>query len=132
MFSDGKINVDNIGGTFFINGSNSKLLSDNIFIRGSMIQGEFEIIDGKRNIAKLVVEDEKKLNIKTDDTIMFAKKAIYDKKESVIELFDNVVIKRDSETINGDYGILNTKKNSYKVSSKNSNKVKAIISNTNE
>ena len=78
------------------------------------------------------VEDEKQLNIKSNEIIMFSKKAIYDKKKSIIELFDNVVIKRGSEIINGDYGILNTKKNSYKVSSKNSNKVKAIISNTNE
>ena len=39
-------------------------------------------------------------------------------------------IKRGNEIITGDYGILDTNKNSYKVSSKNSKKVKAIISNT--
>jgi hypothetical protein len=43
-----------------------------------------------------------------------------------------VQIERGSEIITGDYGILNTKNKSYKVSSKNSNKVKAIITNTNE
>jgi lipopolysaccharide export system protein LptA len=132
MLSDGKISVDNIKGSFFIQGSNSKLLSDNIYISGSKINGEFEIIDGKRNIANLVVEDDKKLNIKTDGIIMYAKKAIYDKKNSIIELFENVKIERGSEIITGDYGILNTKNKSYKVSSKNSNKVKAIITNTNE
>jgi lipopolysaccharide export system protein LptA len=132
MFSNGKISVDNVKGVFLIYGSNSKLLSDSIYINGSKIDGEFEIIDGKRNIAKLVVEDEKKLNIKTDDTIMFAKKAIYDKKSSIIELFENVEIERGGEIITGDYGIFNTIKKSYKVSSNNSNKVKAIITNTNE
>ncbi|MBT3778330.1 MAG: hypothetical protein HOF83_09865, partial [Pelagibacteraceae bacterium] len=69
---------------------------------------------------------------KTDGIIMYAKKAIYDKKNSIIELFENVQIERGSEIITGDYGILNTKNKSYKVSSKNSNKVKAIITNTNE
>ena len=44
--------------------------------------------------------------------------------------FDSVTIKRGSEIITGDYGILDTNKNSYKVSSNNSNKVKVIISNT--
>ena len=132
MLSDGKIIVDNIGGVFSINGSNSKLISDNIYISGSKIDGDFEIIDGKRNIANLFVEDDEKLNIKTDEILMFAKKAIYDKKNSIIELFENVMIERGNEIITGDYGILNTMDKSYKVSSKNSNKVKAIISNTNE
>jgi lipopolysaccharide export system protein LptA len=61
---------------------------------------------------------------------MFSKKAFYDKEKSIIELFDNVKIIRGNEMITGDYGVLNTDKNTYKVSSKNSNKVKAIISNT--
>ena len=60
---------------------------------------------------------------------MFSKKAYYDKEKSVIELFEDVKINRGNEVIIGDYGILDTNKNSYKVSSKNSNKVKAIISN---
>ena len=61
---------------------------------------------------------------------MFSKKAFYDKEKSIIELFDNVKIKRGSEIITGDYGVLDTSKNAYKVSSKNSNKVKVIITNT--
>jgi len=130
MFSDGSIKVDNLNGSFLIDGKNSKLISDNIFILGSKINGIFEIIDGKRNISNLEVQDKKIINIKTDDTDMFAKKAIYDKKQSIIELFEEVKIKRGSEVITGDYGILNTNKNSYKVSSKNSKKVKVILSNT--
>ena len=62
---------------------------------------------------------------------MFSKKATYNKNKSIIELFDNVKINRGNEIITGDYGILDTKNNSYKVSS-NTNKVKAIITNTNE
>ena len=63
---------------------------------------------------------------------MFSKKAIYNEKKSIIELFEDVEIIRDNEKISGDYGILNTEKNSYKVTSKNTNKVKAIISNSDE
>ena len=101
-------------------------------ITGSKIDGTFETINNKRDIANLNVEDKNKLNIKTDDIEMFSKKAIYDKKKSTIELFDNVLIKRGNEIISGDYGIINTTKNSYKVSSNNSKKVKAIIAGTDE
>lgn len=132
MISDGKINVDNLEGTFSIYGKNSKLISENIDITGMQINGSFEIINGKRDIANLIVEDNKKLNIKTDDIIMSSKKAIYNKKESIIELFEDVEINRGNEIISGDYGILNTNKNSYKVSSKNSKKVKAIILGSDE
>ncbi len=130
MFSDGIISVNNTDGSFLVNGPNSKLISENIFITGSKINGTFEVIDGKRDISNLEVEDELKLNIKTDDIEMFSKKAFYDKEKSIIELFEDVKINRGNEVISGDYGILDTNKNSYKVSSKNSNKVKAIISNS--
>ena len=132
MLSDGKINVDNIKGSFFIEGPNSKLKSDEIYIEGSKINGSFEIVNGKRNISNLIVEDNEKLNIKTKDTVMFSKKAVYNKKTSIIELFDEVQIKKGNEIITGDYGIFNTLKNSYKVSSKNSNKVKAVIVESDE
>ena len=132
MLSNDEIYIDNIKGSFFIKGQDSKLISENIFINGSNITGTFEIINDKRNISELVVKDEKKLNIKTDDLSMFSKKAIYDKKKSIIELFEEVQINRGNEIITGDYGILDTKKNSYKVSSNNSNKVKAIIMGSNE
>ena len=63
---------------------------------------------------------------------MYAKKAIYDKKSSIIELFENVKVIRGNEIITGDYGRLDTDTNSYKVKSNNSKKVKVIISNTDE
>ena len=132
MLSDGEIEVDNLNNSFFIIGLNSKLNNDNIYIIGSKINGNFEIINGKRGIANLTVEDDKKLSIKTDDTLMFSKKAIYDKKNSIIELFDEVQINRGDEIITGDYGIFNTTKKSYKVSSNDSKKVKAIIVDSDE
>ena len=63
---------------------------------------------------------------------MNSKMAIYNKQKSIIELFENVTIKRGSEIITGDYGILDTVKKSYKVSSNNSKKVKAVRSESNE
>ena len=130
MFSDGSITVDNIIGSFSIKGPDSKLITDEIFITGSVINGILVNKNGTRTISNLEVKDENILNIVTEDTKMFSKKAFYDEKKSIIELFDDVKIIRGSEIITGDYGVLDTDKNSYKVSSKNSNKVKAIISNT--
>ena len=132
MLSDGKINVDNLIGEFFIEGPNSELFSEDIYIDGKKINGTFEIINDKREVANLFVEDENKLTIKTDNITMFAKKAVYNKNKSIIELFEEVQISRGNELITGDYGILNTNKNSYKVSSKNSKKVKAIILESDE
>ena len=130
MFSDGNITVDNIAGSFSIKGPNSKLITDEIFITGYEINGILVNKNGTRTISNLEVKDENMLNIVTEDTEMFSKKAFYDEEKSIIELFDNVKIIRGSEIITGDYGVLDTNKNAYKVSSKNSNKVKAIISNT--
>ena len=130
MFSDGSITVDNVAGSFSIEGPNSKLITDEIFITGFTINGNLDNKNGTREINNLEVKDENILSITTEDTILFSKKAFYDKEKSIIELFDNVKIKRGSEIITGDYGVLDTNKNAYKVSSKNSNKVKAIISNT--
>jgi lipopolysaccharide export system protein LptA len=130
MFSDGSITVDNILGSFYIKGPNSKLITDEIFITGFEINGILVNNNGTRIISNLEVYDENTLKIVTEDTEMFSKKAFYVKEKSIIELFDNVKILRGSEIITGDYGILDTDKKAYKVSSKNSNKVKAIISNT--
>jgi lipopolysaccharide export system protein LptA len=130
MFSDGSIAVDNLAGSFSIEGSNSKLITDEIFITGFIINGTLVNKNGAREISTLEVKDENLLSIITEGTELFSKKAFYDKEKSIIELFDKVTIKRGNEIITGDYGVLDTNKNSYKVSSKNSNKVKAIISNT--
>ena len=131
MYSNGKIVVNNLKGTFFINGMESKLISDEIFISGYKIDGIFEIIDNKRNVSELTVEDEKEVNIKTDNINMFSKKAIYNKTNSIIELFEDVKIIRGNEVITGNYGIFNTKEKSYKVSSNKNKKVKAILLNAN-
>ena len=130
MFSDGSITVNNVVGSFFIEGSNSKLISDEIFIAGFMINGILVNNNGTREISNLEVQDENILSIITEDTEMFSKKAFYDREKSIIELFDSVKIKRGNEIITGDYGVFDTKEKAYKVSSNNSNKVKAIISNT--
>lgn len=132
MLSDNEINVDNLSGNFSIYGPNSKLITESIYITGSKINGTFETIDGKRTVGNIEVVDENKVNIKTDDIIMFSKKAIYNKKKSIIELFEDVEIIRGGEVITGDYGILETEKKSYKVSSNNSKKVKAVIIDSNE
>ena len=130
MFSDGSISVNNIAGSFSIEGPNSKLITDEIFITGFIINGVLININGSREISNLEVQGKNILSIITEDTELFSKKAFYDKEKSIIELFDNVKIKKGSEIITGDYGILDTNKNSYKVSSNKSNKVKVIISNT--
>jgi lipopolysaccharide export system protein LptA len=130
MYSDGSITVDNLVGSFSIKGSNSKLISDDIFITGFIINGILVNKNGTREISNLEVYDENLLSIITEDTDMFSKKAFYDREKSIIELFDSVKIKRGNEIITGDYGVFDTKEKAYKVSSNNSNKVKAIISNT--
>ena len=48
MFSDGSITVDNIAGSFSIEGPNSKLISDDIFITGFIINGILVYINGTR------------------------------------------------------------------------------------
>ena len=95
-----------------------------------MISGVLDSKSKTKEISNLEVHDENILSIITEDTEMYSKKAFYDREKSIIELFDSVTIKRGSEIITGDYGVLDTNKNSYKVSSKNSNKVKVIITNT--
>ena len=127
MLSDGQISVDNMLGTFFINGPNSNLVSDTVHIDAKKISGDFQMLNNERNISNLIVEDKNKLKIKTDDILMYSKKAIFNNEKSIIELFEDVSIIRGKETITGDFGIFNTAKNSYKVSSKNSKKVKVII-----
>ena len=132
MLSDGIIEVNNKEGTFFINGSNSRMSSEDIDINGENIKGQFSIVDEIKEVIKLNVEDEKISNIKTTDVDMYAMKAIYDKKNSIIELFENVKVIRGNEIITGDYGKLDTDTNSYKVKSNNSNKVKVLITENNE
>ena len=132
MLSDGTIEVSNKDGIFVLTGPNSSMSSEDINITGENIDGKFSTINEKNEIIKLNVKDKKISNIKTNDVDMYANKAIYDKKDSIIELFENVKVIRGNEIITGDYGTLDTNTNSYKVKSNNSNKVKVIITENNE
>ena len=80
----------------------------------------------------LHVEDETQINIKTETLDMYALKAEYDKKNNIIELFDNVKILRDNESISGNYAKINTLTESYKVTSKKSEKVKVLLNKTDD
>lgn len=132
MYSDGTIIVNNITGDFLIEGRNSSLDTEDIFIEGEYIEGNFSTNNENKEINLLNVLDEKIAYIKTDDTEMYSNKINYDKKTSLIELENNVKIIRGGETITGDYGTLDTATNSYKVKSKDSKKVKVIILNQDE
>lgn len=132
MYSDGTIIVNNITGDFLIEGRNSSLDTEDIFIEGEYIEGNFSTNNENKEINLLNVLDKKIAYIKTDDTEMYSNKINYDKKTSLIELENNVKIIRGGETITGDYGTLDTATNSYKVKSKDSKKVKVIILNQDE
>ena len=132
MTSDGSIKVNNLLGTFELKGNNSNLQNDELNIYGQYISGVFSEIDGKKQIKKLNVEDENLLNINTENLEMYSQKAVYDDQTSIIELFSRVKIIKGQEIITGDYGYFDTVKNSYKVKSNNTSKVKVTIKNTNE
>ena len=132
MTSDEEIKINNITGNFLINGPDSRLKSDTIDITGYLIKGKFSQIENINEVELLYVEDETKINIKTKTLDMYALRADYDKKINIIELFDNVKILRDNESILGDYAKINTLTESYKVTSKASGKVKALLDKTDE
>ena len=132
MYSDGSIMVNNLNGDFYLKGTNSELISENIIIKGEEIIGEFSPNSEANEIQTLNVYDKNEAYIESDTTEMFAKKITYDQSTSLIELEENVKIISDGEIITGDYGTLDRKTNSYKIKSKNSNKVKVIITNSNE
>ena len=132
MFSDGFINVKNLVGEFILNGTNSKITTENIIIEGNLIEGFFNSESNINDIKNIEVTDEKLAYVKSNDTEMYANLIKYNKETSLIELKDNVKIIDGDETITGDYAQINTKTNSYKINSKNSKSVKVIISNNNE
>ncbi len=129
MFSDGFIEVNNLDGNFFLKGKNSKLINESVLIEANSIEGIFSEINGKKEIEFLNVIDNNIAYVKNNDTEMYAKKINFDNNTSIIELIDNVTIIRNEEKITGDYGTLDTIKNSYKIKSKNQSKVKVIIQN---
>jgi len=133
MFSQDLVKVDNLNGNFLIEGNGAELKTDSIHIFGSLIKGNFVTIDKVNEVEKLYVEDDKQANIKTENINMFAKIAKYNKKDNIIELFENVEVIRDNEIITGDYANIDTLNQSYKVKSNNSDKkVKVLIRQTNE
>ena len=132
MFSDGIVEIDNLGGSFLIKGRNSTLVSQDVTVTGEDISGEFSTEEEINEIIKLIVKDKNISNIKTENIDMYSLKAIYDKKNENIELIDNVKVLRGNEIIIGDYGFVDIAKNSYKVSSNDSSKVKVLISQDNE
>ena len=132
MFSDKKIQVINLNGSFNLIGPNSILKTQDILIEGSGIDGAFSSTNDSKEIILLNVYDQNIAYIKSDNTEMFAKNIKYNKELSLIELEEDVKILRGGEVIMGDYGTLDTKTNSYKIKSNDSNKVKAILKNNNE
>lgn len=130
--SDGKIIIENSSGKFEILGRNSSLNSKEILIKGNLINGKMNKLSNKNSIKELYVNDDNIAYIKNNEIEMFANIIKYDDQSSIIELENNVKIISKSETIVGDYGILDTKKNSYKVRSRDTNKVKVVITNNNE
>jgi len=133
MFSQDLVKVDNLNGNFRIKGDGAELKTDSIHIFGSLIKGNFVTINNVKEVEKLYVEDDKQANIKTENINMFAKIAKYNKKDNIIELFENVEVIRDNEIITGDYANIDTLNQSYKVKSNNSDKkVKVLIRQTNE
>ena len=132
LSSDGSIRVNNSLSTFELRGVNSNLQNDELNIYGEYISGVFSELDGKKQINKLNIEDKNLLTINTENLEMHSEKAIYDDQTGIIELFSKVKIIKGLEIISGDYGYFDTFKNSYKVKSNNSSKVKVTIKSSNE
>ena len=132
MTSNGSIKVNNLTGLFTIKGINSTLENNEVNITGYLIDGKFIKLEKVNEVENLYVEDKTEINIKTETLDMYSLKANYDKKNNIIELFDKVKIYRDSETISGDYAKINTLDESYKVTSKKSEKVKVLLKEKDE
>ena len=132
MFSDKEIKIDNITGNFILNGPNSRLKTNKIDITGYLIEGRFTQLKNTNEVELLNVEDKTQINIKTETLDMYARKAKYNKKNNIIELFDDVKILRDNESISGSYAKINTLTESYKVTSKKSERVKVLLNKTDE
>ena len=132
MFSDGSIEINNFSGEFKLYGSNSKLITDDIQVIGEDIKGKYVNVDGKNIVNQLDVEDKTQINIQTETSNMFAKRATYNKQKNIMELFENVLIIRDNESITGDYAKMNTLDESYFVKTNKTKRVKAILEKTDE
>ena len=132
MYSDELIIINDIDGKFKIEGKSSRLKSKDVDIMGSKIDGLYEKINEANEIINIIVIDDKISTIITNQTKMYAKKAIYNKEINIIELFNNVKIIRNNEVATGDYGKINTLDESYKIISNDSNKVKVYLNKPEE
>ena len=130
MYSNELIKVNNISGEFNLKGKNSQLKTDSIEIFGSSIEGVYIKVNETNEIETLYVEDEKESIINTETSSMYALKAIYNKQDNLIELYEKVKIIRGGEILTGDYAEMDTLSEKYKIKSNNNKKVKALITNT--
>ena len=129
MLSDDYIEINYSIGTFKLLGKESNLYNSEILIIGSNIIGSYKNTNNITEIENLTAKDENIVEIKTNNIEMYAKKAVYNKKNNTIELFENVKVERGKETILGDYGLINLLNDSYSVKSNNSKKVKIFMKN---
>ena len=132
MTSDEFITLNNFSGEFKLHGLNSKLITDEIKIIGEDIKGKYINIEGENLIEELNVQDSAEVNIETENSNMFAKRAEYNKQENIIELFENVKIIRDNELITGDYAKINTLDESYFIKTNESKRVKVLLNKADE
>ena len=132
MESDEFLEINNLDGLFLLIGEKSKLSTETLIIIGSFIEGKYQKINDKNEIIYLKAESNDLVDITNNDLKMFSSKAIFSKKDNIIELFENVRIIRDKETILGDYAKINTLDDSYKVTSNDTNKVKVLLNSNNE
>ena len=132
MNSDESILVNNKKGHFKIQGKGSRLINDEIDIAGNYIEGNFINGNDQNVINNLFVKSDNQINIKTNTLDMYSLTAKYNKNDDIIELFDNVKIFRDNELITGNYAKINTITETYKVKSKDSEKVKILLNTPDE
>ena len=132
MLSDESIEINNVTGNFALYGPRSRLKTNEVDIMAKKIEGKYINVNGNNEIENLTAEDESIANFKTSEIDMFAIKAIYNKATNLIELFESVKVIKDNEIILGDYAMINTLNQSYKVTSKKTNKVKILISDSDE
>ncbi len=132
MISDGFIYVNNNTGEFRIEGPKSELINKDFQIKAVSINGIYSETNGQKEIVLLNIFDNELSFFKSNDIQMYAEKIDFDNKKSLIELNKNVKIIRGGEVITGDYGTLDTVSETYKIKSKESKKVKVIITNKDE
>ena len=132
MKSNENIKINNFLGLFELNGLNSELITSQVEIIGEKILGNFSEINGENIIKKLNAKDNNQVYIKTSNMEMYALEAKYDYNTNIIELFEKVKIIRNEELIIGDYAKINTLDESYKIISKDSNRVKVLLNKVDE